>query len=231
VTAAATTALVFDLDDTLYPERQFIRSGFRAVALEVQRFGVDRREALATLLGALRRQNRGLALQALCTRHGLPAALVPELVEVIRAHTPTLRLPLASAGVLASARARGWRLGVVTNGPPAVQAKKAAALGLGARVDVVVYAHACGDGTGKPAREPFESVLAQLGVPPAAAVFVGDDPWCDIGGARRAGLRTILLCRTQNRGQLASSCEPDLFVRGIDEVMAAAGHLLGGRGD
>ena len=28
--------LVFDLDGTLYPERQFIRSGFRAVAAEVQ---------------------------------------------------------------------------------------------------------------------------------------------------------------------------------------------------
>ena len=31
-----TPAIIFDLDDTLYPERQFIRSGFRAVAGEVE---------------------------------------------------------------------------------------------------------------------------------------------------------------------------------------------------
>ena len=41
---------------------------------------------------------------------------------------PTLRLPASSAAALAAARARGWRLGVVTNGRPDVQARKAEAL-------------------------------------------------------------------------------------------------------
>ena len=220
------TALIFDLDDTLYPERQFVRSGFHAVATEVtRRFGVDRQAALATLFRTLRQGNRAHALQELCRRHGLPETAVPELVDTIRSHEPTLRLPLSSVSTLAAARARGWRLGVLTNGLPEVQARKAAALGLEPLVDAVVFAHDCGTGIGKPAREPFRVVLAKLGSSPAEGVFVGDDPWCDISGARSVGLRTILLCRRENRGQLAPACEPDLFVQGIDEVIPAVERL------
>ncbi|MDO8836721.1 MAG: HAD family hydrolase [Vicinamibacterales bacterium] len=223
-------ALIFDLDDTLYPERQFIRSGFHAVAAEVaRRFAVSQRAALASLLRALRQGTRGLALQVLCADHQLPVALVPELVELIRTHVPVLTLPRSSANTLAAARARGWRVGVLTNGPPAQQARKVAALGLAGLVDALVYAHACGDRTGKPARGAFEAVLAELGALPASSVFVGDDPWCDISGARLAGLRTILLCRTARCEHLAPSCEPDVSVRDIGDVIAAAAHLLNGR--
>jgi putative hydrolase of the HAD superfamily len=219
-------ALIFDLDGTLYPERQFVRSGFHAAASEVERrYGVPRRDALATLFCALRKGNRSQALQEVCRQHDLPAAVVPELIEIIRAHVPKLRLPASSAATLAAARARGWRLGVLTNGLPDVQARKATALGLDTLVDAVVYAHDCGGRIGKPAREPFQTVLARLSAQPADGVFVGDDPWCDIAGARGVGLRTILLCRPENRGQLAPACEPDLFVQGMDDVIAAVEHL------
>lgn len=219
-------ALIFDLDDTLYPERQFIRSGFHAVASEVTwRYGVPRPAALATLFRALRRRNRGQALQELCRQHNLPVAIVPELVDVIRAHEPTLRLPPSSTATLVAARARGWRLGVLTNGLPAVQARKAVALDLGALVDTVVYAHDCAPRLGKPAREPFQIALARLGSLPTDSVFVGNDPWCDIAGARGVGLRTILLSRRENRGRWAPACEPDVLVQGMDDVLAAAERL------
>jgi len=224
-----TPALIFDLDDTLYPERQFVRSGFHAVASEVaRRFGVPPRAALATLFHALRHRNRGRAFQELCREHDLPATIVPELVETFRAHVPTLRLPASSIAALSAARARGWRLGVLTNGLPDVQARKAAALGLDARVDAVVYAHDSRTGFGKPAREPFQDVLERLGATAADSVFVGDDPWCDIAGARLAGLRTILLWRREDSGPLAPACEPDVFVRGIDEVVTAVERLWRG---
>jgi len=222
-------ALIFDLDDTLYPERQFIRSGYHAVATEVtRRFGLPRRAALATMMRALRHGNRGQAFQTLCREHDLPLTIAQELVEFLRAHVPTLRLPASSAEALAAARARGWRLGVLTNGIPAVQARKAEALGLDALVDTIVYAHGCGTGLGKPAREAFETVLAQLGSLPSDGVFVGDDPLCDIEGARLAGLRTVQVRRRGSGHSLPPSCEPDALVRGMDEVVAAVERLWRG---
>ena len=222
-------ALIFDLDDTLYPERQFIRSGYHAVATEVtRRFGLSRRAALATLMRALRHGNRGQAFQTLCREHDLPLTIVAELVETIRTHAPGLSLPPASAEALAAARARGWRLGVLTNGIPAVQARKAEALGLDALVDTIVYAHGCGTGLGKPAGEAFETVLARLGSLPSDGVFVGDDPLCDIAGARLAGLRTVQVRRRGTGNLVPPSCEPDVVVEGMDEVIAAVERLWRG---
>lgn len=220
-----TRGLIFDMDETLYPERQFIRSGFRAVAAEIERrFNVPAPAALRTLMGTLRAGGRSRALQALCLRYSLPPSLVPDLVDIIREHQPRLRLPSAAVSVLALARAQGWRLGVLTNGTPAIQARKVQALGLEAKVDSVVYALECGTGGGKPEREPFEVVRAHLGTAPGSTVVVGDDPWSDIAGARAAGLRTVLL-----------RPEPDSFASGadrvvtsLDEVLAAAAGLVCG---
>jgi putative hydrolase of the HAD superfamily len=46
-------------------------------------------------------------------------------------------------------------------------------------------------GVRKPAPEIFALTLRALGVPPAEAVHVGDDPVLDVHGARAAGLRSV----------------------------------------
>ena len=222
-----TPALIFDMDDTLYPERQFVRSGFGAVAAYVERrFEVPQDAALRTLLGALRRGQRRDALQQLCVAHTLSLDLVPTLVDVIRGHAPMLRLPAASVETLITVRESGWRIGVLTNGRPDIQARKAAALGLRACVDQIVFAEDWGSGRGKPEPEPFSVVLDRLQADPASSVFVGDDPWCDMFGARRAGMRTILMAPGPQTANRARSCGADLAVRSIDDVPAAAARLV-----
>lgn len=46
---------------------------------------------------------------------------------------------------------------------------------------------------GKPSAALFETALADLRVPPEAAVMIGDDVESDVGGARAAGLRAVLV--------------------------------------
>lgn len=190
-------AVVFDLDDTLYPHRWFIASGFRRAATFVEReHGVPAAQALSTLFRARAEGGRGRELQALCGRFGLPDALVLTLRTIIRDHVPTLRLPRVSCLALERLRRAGWRLGILTNGEPAVQQRKVAALGVAPLVDTVVLAHACGDGRGKPDRAGFDAVLGELGTSSASTVFVGDDPVADVQGAAWAGMRTIQLRRS-----------------------------------
>jgi putative hydrolase of the HAD superfamily len=95
---------------------------------------------------------------------------------------------MASARVILELR-RNWKIGILTNGIPDVQARKVAALGLAGRVDRVVYA--LNTGPGKPDAAAFESVLGRLEASAAESVFVGDDPECDIDGARRVGMKTV----------------------------------------
>jgi putative hydrolase of the HAD superfamily len=198
---AEARAVVFDLDDTLYPYRRFVSSGFRVVADALERdHGVPARLALRTLFRARVCGGRGYELQRACRAFGLPLARAGEFRELIRRHSPTLRLPERSRQVLRLLRP-GWRLGILTNGLPAIQERKVHALGVEDFVDVVVYATACGDGRGKPARDSFRAVLDRLGVRAEAAVFVGDDGPVDILGAAGAGMQTIHLVRCPRPGR------------------------------
>src|SRR5262245_16314735 len=111
-------AIVFDLDDTLYPYRAFVPSGFRAVRV---RMAPERKLQPSAVLRVLRRPlangQRGRELQALCARLGFPESLVESLADLIREHTPSLRLPRESRQVLEALRA-SWKVGVLTNGAP-----------------------------------------------------------------------------------------------------------------
>lgn len=221
-------AVLFDLDDTLYPWRRFALSGFAAVALEVeQATGADRREVFAALRRAWRNGDRGAELQACAGRFNLPVATIPELIELIRNHEPRLRLPRSARGALVALRAE-WSLGIVTNGPPPGQRRKIAALGLPQLVDAVVYACEHGSGAGKPEPEPFETALERLGAAPRQTVFVGNDEHCDIRGAAALGMRTILV-DTYTVFSSGEASEADAVVSSLADVPATVESLVGRR--
>jgi putative hydrolase of the HAD superfamily len=181
-------AIIFDLDDTLYPYRRFKLSGFLAVARHLSdKAGLDVRLGFATMAAASRGPSSGRELQTCLAQHDLPADWVPELVDIVRYHQPRLSLPRVSQRVLRALRADGWRLGVLTNGPRSIQAAKVAALQLAPLVDVVGYASVVGSGRGKPDPDAFAWMARQLAVPACRAIHVGDDERCDVGGAVAAG--------------------------------------------
>ena len=214
-------AIIFDLDDTLYPHEQYVHSGFCAVARHVDRFfGVPAATSYATLRRARELHRCGRELQALCEVHGLDEAIVPDLLQVYRTHRPQLWLSHDARVVLDQMRQHGWRLAVLTNGAPAAQALKIGALALHSLVDLVVYAeeHARG---GKPSRAPFAEALCRLEVQACDAVMVGDDPVNDIEGGRAAGLRTIHLPRAGGRRSL----QADATAGALTDVPALAAVL------
>jgi putative hydrolase of the HAD superfamily len=196
--------VLFDLDETLYPERRFLLSGCRAVAVALESVrGVPRRESFAFMQHWIRRHGRERVLQALCRHYVLPRTWVEDMVDIIRRHSPDICLPAASVQVLESLRAAGLRLGIVTNGVPDVQRRKVAALRVAPLVDGVIYAedHAPG---GKPHPAVFARALLRLQVSAAATVFVGDHPVKDVGGAAAAGLQTVWLTRRPLRDAVAA---------------------------
>lgn len=222
-------AIVFDLDDTLYPYRAFVRSGFRAVAcrLAAER-GLQPSAVLRVLRHALASGQGGHELQELCTRFELPASLVTSLADLIREHTPSLRLPRESVEVLRTLRT-GWQVGVLTNGEPRVQRRKVEALGIGDLVDAVVFAAECGDGHGKPAPSAFHAALDRLSVDAVSAVFVGDDPRTDIEGAAAVGMKTIHVMSYFAADERCAAPTCRIHVRRLDLVPAIAAQLVPAR--
>jgi putative hydrolase of the HAD superfamily len=216
-------AIIFDLDDTLYPREWFVRSGFLTVSRLVEaEYGIPRECTMRTLQRA-RRSRPGREFQALCARFELSDAIVPDLVKAVRAHRPSIRLPASSASVLRRLR-QHWRIAVLTNGTPAVQRRKIKALNLGAYVDVVLYAEELVAG-GKPKPAAFRAVADRLAIPAARTVFVGDDPVADMAGARCVGFHTIHVSRSSDPWPAALP-PPDVQVPSIRLVPRVAEQLL-----
>jgi len=183
--------ILFDLDDTLYPRELYLQSGFEAVADHVaDSWRRSREDVVATLRRAHSSGWDGEEFQMLCTEHRLPLSIVPMLVKTFRQHRPTIALLPAVRCVLQQLRRDGWRLGILTNGDPAVQRRKVEALSLSPLVDCVTYAEEHSF-RGKPHPDAFRAALVQLDVTVNACLHVGDDPLCDISGAQSAGLRAI----------------------------------------
>lgn len=217
-------AILFDLDDTLYPYGAFLRSGFRVVSRHLaEQHGIPAREVFRTLGQALR-TNRGRELQTLCARFALPEASVLPLRGMIRDHSPRLSLAPDTVRVLRELR-DSWRLGVLTNGTPEIQRRKITALGLDALVDEVFCAVECGDAGGKPTPVVFLTALSQLDADPEQSVFVGNDPRVDIDGAARVGMHTIHITTYEPPDHSCDRSCPGAHVNHIGQVPAVADRL------
>jgi len=91
--------------------------------------------------------------------------------------------------MLETLRAKGLKLGILTNGPVDYQREKVTRLGLDGYVDVVVVGdelpHA------KPHASAFHYVCQRMGCKPEETVYIGDHPINDVDGARKAGLTGV----------------------------------------
>ncbi|MBN1910103.1 MAG: HAD family hydrolase [Pirellulales bacterium] len=204
-------AVVFDLDDTLFPERQFVDSGMRAVAdWGEQVLQIPAETTLDELRGLIEQHADGRTFNRWLANHHLdPEEWVHPMVQVYRKHEPTLT-PYDDVSPVLQKLRRTCRLGVVTDGYLEVQQRKMAATGLEDRFDAIVYSDELGRDAWKPSTKPFELVLQRLGVAPDEAVYVGDNPTKDFRGARQLGMETIRIRRPDGLyGHLKTACPED----------------------
>jgi putative hydrolase of the HAD superfamily len=216
--------LILDLDDTLYPRERYVRSGFAAVAKYLERrWGVPAGGAFTALSKAFIGAHAGREFQAMCANYELPREEVSAMVRVFRAHKPNLWLPYETGQSLRRLRADGWKMAILTNGLPSVQAAKIDALALAPLVDHVIYAEAVTP-AGKPDPRAFLAALDQLELTADRCVAVGDDPVRDIKGARSVNLRTIRMARPDLR--VRDMEEADIVLSSIENLPRAASSLL-----
>ncbi|HDG96904.1 MAG TPA: HAD family hydrolase [Desulfobacterales bacterium] len=191
------TAVLFDLDDTLYPEIEFVKSGFRAAARYLSsryHFGED--SLVKQMLNILRRDGRGKIFDTLLHQLGLyTEEKVRLLVYLYRSHRPTIHLYEDVLPTLECLRRYGTRLGIITDGMASVQRNKIAALGLNNLFDVIVCTDELGKDCWKPSTIPYKIALELLEARPSEAVYVGDDPSKDFLAPNSIGMLTVQVNR------------------------------------
>ncbi len=197
-------ALIFDLDDTLYVEGDFVASGYRAVAHHIAlRYSLPEDRVFDEMMATFDAQGREKVLVAAKDRFMDSSVSVAELVDVYRGHSPTIQLLPGYAELLERLR-DDFKMGIVTDGLPEVQKRKIQALRLEEMMDSIVYTWEYGPEREKPHPFGFGLMLATLGTSPSNALYIGDNPDKDCRGAHGAGLQFVQVVARANTEEAAT---------------------------
>lgn len=203
--------LVFDLDDTLYSERQFAISGFRACEkwLEEKHGVTGVVEEMTRLLDE--GHMRSLFELVMAARlPALGAQEVEEFIDVYRLHAPEIALYPDAERALDHYGASG-PIGLITDGQHEVQSAKVRALDIAHRFHHIVYTSALGGRSfSKPhplSYERMEQALTEAGAGDGRFVYVGDNPAKDFVTPNKRGWLSVQILRPQRIHSRAVTAE------------------------
>jgi putative hydrolase of the HAD superfamily len=187
--------MVFDVDDTLYLERDYVRSGFNAVGLWI---GIETGQGgfadacWQQFENGMRGDIFDRALHACGMRPHQD--LVRQMVDIYRTHAPHISLlPDARRAVdLLNGR---YPLALISDGPLQAQQQKVRALGLDSVFDPILLTDMWSREARKPCPRAFVELEQQFGLPGGNFVYVADNPAKDFVAPRQLGWQSVRVRR------------------------------------
>ncbi|MEK7598951.1 MAG: HAD family hydrolase [Patescibacteria group bacterium] len=177
-------AVVFDLDDTLYPERSWRNSGFRFIADKLKKKGFP---VTFKKISGLYREYPQTLFNELAARYNLPYS-ADYLIDEYRRHFPRIKL-YPEARKMLKALKKEYQLGLLTDYFHLVQANKVKALGISAFFDFIVYTDKIR--ASKPETKGFKLIKRKLKAGDWEIMYVGDNEEKDFLGAKKSGFLTV----------------------------------------
>lgn len=218
------TVLVVDVDDTLYPEKEFVYSALRATGLRAKSiFGIDGVGEVAIEL--FDSGNRGNIFQLALAHCGInqpPQNQISDLIWSYRNHHPgRLQWFSDAADFVRTYIEKGGRVAAITDGYMPTQLYKTEALKLSELASPIVFSEELGRDCWKPSPRPYEVVMDRLGRD-SHFVYVGDNPVKDFFSAKALGWTTVRVRRLGGEHYMRSPPDtahaPDLEVSDFTEL-------------
>lgn len=195
---------IFDLDDTLYDERQFVTSGLKAVAhFAATRWQLNEEHSYQSMLHLLDTQGRGHIFDDFLSPFKLATkANIRACISCYRLHQPQIQMPQTHHELL---KQLPKPLYLVTDGNKIVQHNKIQALGIAHYFKRVFITHRFGVKHAKPSTYCFELIKKAEGCRWQDMVYIGDNPAKDFVNLNKLGVQTVRVrtgCHKDVRAQL-----------------------------
>lgn len=212
-----TPAVLFDLDDTLFSERDFLHSGWHAVAHEAEKRGLLESAKAYELM-----TNAPDAFD--CLHEAYPEFSIADMLEIYRNHMPDIHLKPRARQTVMQLRDAGASVGIITDGRSISQRNKIKALGLDTIVDYIGIS--AETGADKHQAQPFLHAEEHFGKH-RPYIYVGDNPAKDFAQANKLGWHTVMLRESspginihpQTFADLDTGCRPDFIINDLQEVI------------
>lgn len=195
----AVKGVIFDLDDTLYSEKEYVKSGFRAVS---DGLGGGYEEKLWAYFEAGKP-----AIDSLLKELGQEERKA-EVLSAYRGHKPDIRLYPGVTETLRDLKARGIKIGIITDGRPEGQNLKLEALNLFSLADDVIITDELGGAQfRKPCDIAFRIMQTKWRFHAEEIIYVGDNPVKDPPAPRQLGMQFRLFVNPEGLYQTADKYE------------------------
>lgn len=185
-------AIVFDMDDTLYPERDYIRSGYWAVAEHLADDSSEKDKIFTMLWDIFSHDPQEKVFNVVLSRLGYEQTpeLILELIKLYREHITNIKPSEGVVELLEYLRSK-YKLGLITDGYMPGQQNKVDSLGIAHYFDSIIFTEELGREFWKPASKAFELTAANLGVNHEKCVYIGDNLKKDFVAPNALGWKTI----------------------------------------
>ena len=215
-------AVIFDLDNVLYIEKDYFYAAFDKIATYLsERCNISQEKIYQKLVSDFQEKTSMYPrlFNDMIADFGLDQKLITEILKIFSNIKPNLKLYSGSEDLLLALKKQNIKLGLVTNGNVTTQRNKIQLLKLEKYFDAIVYARELGTNKDKPDPEAYKVTLEVLGAKPEEAICVGDNPYTDFLGAKTLGIRTVRLLDGEFKDvKLTEEYEADITVGTLDEL-------------
>lgn len=189
------SVIVFDLDDTLYPEAAYARSGFEEVgAWLVRKQGVRQFAENAWEVFTSGQREHVLERALLQLGVAVDTETLQTMERLYNEHLPRIALHEDAKWALEQFRPT-HRLALIADGPLLAARQKVHALGIERAFQALVYSDLYGKDHWKPSPTPYIRVLELVDCRQRDCIFIGDNPATDFATARKLGWYTVQVRR------------------------------------
>jgi putative hydrolase of the HAD superfamily len=182
IKADENTVIVFDLDDTLYNEVDYLRSAYMKFAKELE---PNSWQQLFAHIFSLYR-NKLDAFEYISTTYNLSK---PDLISSYRNHIPCIKPFDGVLKIFEEIKGKNAKLAIITDGRKLTQMHKIKALGLTPYIDHIVISEEIG--TEKPDEKNYLAIEEKFNK--ALYYYIGDNVKKDFITPKKLGWQTIAL--------------------------------------
>ena len=182
--------LIFDLDDTLYDEVNFVKSGITAVSLMLSSdYNLEYTQTYKRLMQIFKQNGRGKVFDFFLESVGLAKKdILKKCIKVYRYHDPKIQLDTKIKKFLIDMHQKPY---LVTDGHKIVQNNKIKALGLRNYFKKTFTTYHYGRKYSKPSLYCFKKIINLENISWNDIVYIGDNPYKDFINLNKVGAQTV----------------------------------------